>query len=98
MECVSTPLYVWSRDKKPGLPNFPALESHAALRGRLRRRCRRRRRRRRRRRHCGLLRLHRTVFLSALSFVHRPKESLADLQYPEHTSIPGKLRVYLLKA
>lgn len=42
MECVSTPLYVWSRDKKPGLPNFPPLESRATLRGRRRRRRRRR--------------------------------------------------------
>lgn len=75
MECVSTPLYVWSRDKKPGLPNFPPLESRATLRG-CRRRRRRCSRRSRRRPHCGSLRLHRNRFsLCFWASRDRPKES-----------------------
>ena len=87
MECVSTPLYVWSRDKKPGLPNFPPLESRATLRGRRRRR-HRRRRRRRRRPHCGSLRLHRNVFLFAFGLRATALRNLGDLRLSEHTLIP----------
>lgn len=82
MECVSTPLYVWSRDKKPGLPNFPPLESRATLRG-----CRRRRRRRQRP-HCGSLRLHRNVFLFAFGLRATALRNLGDLRLSEHTLIP----------
>lgn len=87
MECVSTPLYVWSRDKKLGLPNFPALESRATLWDR----------RRQRRRHYDLLRLHQTVFLFALDFAHRSTISLIyDIENTPQFS--RKLRVYLLRA